>query len=168
MPREQVRVVGRQVELALVALADAPPPFNEATIVQDALAVLAADLCAPLRVRMGIHMQHHRFFRVVKGNIAGRFLMNHEVGADSERVGVVELTLAGRAGAAGLFPEAKHQDTLQLDMLSTLRLLNTKTFSNLYSSGKALRRLSSTCLSLTQGLWRHACGRCSGVVTRTI
>ena len=127
MPREQARVVGQE-EFALVPLADAPPPFDEAMIVQQALAVVAADVCNPTKVKMGMRVNNHRFFRVVKGNIAGRFLMNNEVGADGVRVGVVELTLAGRTGDVGLFPQAKHQDILQLDMLSTLRLLGTNLF----------------------------------------
>jgi len=91
------------------------------------LAVAAAEAESPTVARMGKNLADQRFFRVVKGNVAGRFLQ-FSTGSEGTTLGVVELVLGGRSGAEGLFPQDQHGEVMHLDLLKTLKQLGTKAF----------------------------------------
>ena len=121
--RQPTNIAGN---LMLVPLGDAPAGFDEKLLVQEALAVVAADVAHPSVLRMGAHLRNHRFFRVIRGNTASRFLQ-HNDGGHGCRVSVIELELRGRAGDEGLFPDTS-DGLLNLDVLEAIRRVGTKAF----------------------------------------
>ena len=132
MPKELLQVAQAEVaplldgDLMLVPYVDGPGAFDENSLVQEALAVVASDVENPMVLRMGRNLKDHRFFRVVRKNSASRFLLSSDGNANC-RVGLVELELAGREGGAGLFPQAT-AGILNFDVLKTIKGVGTKAF----------------------------------------
>ena len=87
-------------DLAIVPLGAAPEVFDGKNVVPTCLAL--AQKAPPVAPKIGRTFSMHRFFRVIKATLSGRFLQ-HDSSNKTACIGVMELQLGGREGDAAIF-----------------------------------------------------------------
>ena len=113
MPRSSLQPDSAGAELILGPGGGAAAAFDETALVEEVLAMLAAEQTEPTLLRMGMQVAHHRFFRVIRSNIPSRFLQHSDDGSGG-RLSLIELVIGGRDGEQGLFPQPRKTSAIPM------------------------------------------------------
>lgn len=121
------------------------PDSSDADLLDEAIALARSGFDDLGSVRIGRAFGGHRFFRVVRANLSSRFIQ-YDDGERGVCIAIMETSLVGRDGAAGVFRPSLQGASCRLNLKHLLRLHGMR---NALQSVIVWEQAGATTLSLT-------------------